>query len=489
MTTTFRRLRISTKLLLTILPLVVVAIGISAYLNNRNQEAEMLKQAQASAQTYGDIIRESLLNLMITQERVDDQYLARLSEVGDIHDLRVHFSVDRLRLREVFLSEERLKRLHNREQSVGELTDEEQNVLKTGEPLWLQKGTMFNAIIPFRATAKCQQCHAVPVGHVLGAANITVSLDRIAESIQSNWIRSIWIAYVFALIAIIISIILYRYLVAKRMKELVEATKIIGSGNLEHPLNVPSSKDELGELAVEFEHMRKRLKQAQEQAIHSERLSMIGQMASSIIHDFRTPMSTINLAVESLEVTKDISPERMQQWHHMIREAIGRMVSMAQELLDFSRGETRLEKVEFSLNEFVQLLVHNVKPNLEKTHVNLEVDTQYQGTATFDPDRMYRALVNIINNAQDAMPKGGTLTLALSRENGTIAFSIADTGVGIPPEIKEKMFDAFVTAGKKRGTGLGLAITKRIIDQHGGSILVESERGKGTTFTIKIPAQ
>ena len=171
----------------------------------------------------------------------------------------------------------------------------------------------------------------------------------------------------------------------------------------------------------------------------------------------------------------------------MIREAIGRMVLMAQELLDFSRGEAHLEKVEFSLEEFVQLLLHNVKPNLEQAHVTLEIDSCYRGSATFDPDKMYRALVNIITNAQDAMPKGGTLTFGLSKDNGEITFSIADTGVGIPPEIKEKMFDAFVTAGKKRGTGLGLAITKRIIDQHGGTIDVESERGKGTTFTVKIP--
>ena len=234
--------------------------------------------------------------------------------------------------------------------------------------------------------------------------------------------------------------------------------------------------------------MRKRLRQAQEQAIHSERLSMIGQMASSIIHDFRTPMSTINLAVESLEETKDLSPERTKQWYRMIREAIGRMVSMAQELLDFSRGDTRLEKVDFSLEEFVQLLIHNVKPNLEQAHVTLKLNTQVTGTASFDPDKMYRALVNIINNAQDAMPKGGTLTFGLSRANGEILFSVTDTGVGIPPEIKEKMFEAFVTSGKKRGTGLGLAITKRIIDQHGGTIIVESERWKGTTFTVKIPA-
>jgi signal transduction histidine kinase len=95
--------------------------------------------------------------------------------------------------------------------------------------------------------------------------------------------------------------------------------------------------------------------------------------------------------------------------------------------------------------------------------------------------------VNIINNAQDAMPQGGELHLTVDRDDGTIRFTITDSGNGIPPEIRDRMFEAFVTAGKKKGTGLGLAITKRIVDQHGGTIEVQSEPGKGTTFVVSIP--
>ena len=171
----------------------------------------------------------------------------------------------------------------------------------------------------------------------------------------------------------------------------------------------------------------------------------------------------------------------------MIRDSVQRMVIMAQELLDFSRGDIRLERTEFSIPEFTHLLVRSVKPNLEPANIKIKIEERYSGTAVFDPDRLQRALINIINNAQDAMATGGMLSITTGKENGNVAFCITDTGNGIPSEIKGRIFDAFVNAGKKKGTGLGLAITKRIVDQHNGTIVVESERGKGTKFTIKIP--
>ncbi len=484
----FSRLSISTKLLLILLPLIVFAVGTSAYLSNKYQEEEMLKQAQTSAQTYGEIVRESLVNMMITRQQIDDAYLAQLNALREIHNLHIHFRTDSLHLRDVYQSEDRLIRLQQREASMPAMQAHERGVFTTGEPIWQQKGGMFKAIIPFKAVAKCRQCHDVPEGYVLGAAEMDISLDRISQSIQSNWKRSIWILFIFISIAIICSVIVYRIVVERKMKLLVEATKIIGSGNLEaEQLQLITSSDELGDLARAFDQMRIELHQAQNKAIHSERLSMIGQMASSIVHDFRSPMSTINLAVDSLQRGKDFSQEKTQEWYRMIRESVQRMVTMAQELLDFSCGNVNLERTEFSVPEFTHLLVRSVKVNLEQAHIKLKIDERYSGTAVFDPDRLQRALINIINNAQDAMASGGMLSISTGKENGSITISIADTGKGIPIEIKDTMFEAFVTAGKRKGTGLGLAITKRIIDQHGGTIDVHSEQGKGTTFVVKIP--
>ena len=485
----FSRLRIATKLLLTILPLIIFAVGISAYLNNENEKREMLKQAQASAQTYAELIRESLVHMMMSRGRIDDDYINQVNNVRDINNLHIHFATDSLNLREMYRDSTHMARLRIREQLEHPLSPEERAVFTTGQPAWQQKGMVYNSVIPFISTARCQQCHDVPEGTVLGAAEMDISLERMTASIESNYIRSIWIVYIFTSIALLLSMILYRFLVSRRMKSLVEETTIIGEGNLDHPVIIGTSQDELGELALAFETMRVKLKLAQERLIHSERLSALGQMAGSIIHDFRSPMATINLIIESLQQGKQTDPTRIQEWYRLIRESVQRMVNMAQELLDFSRGELRLEKSEISVEDFLTIVEKSVKLNLERAKIHFEIVNHCTGTALFDPDRIHRAIVNIINNAQDATPAGGTITLTTSSENGEIEFRISDTGSGIPPEIVTTIFDAFVTVGKKKGTGLGLAITKRIIDQHEGTIEVKSEMGRGTTFVIRLPLE
>ncbi|HTK81087.1 MAG TPA: HAMP domain-containing sensor histidine kinase [Bacteroidota bacterium] len=483
-----KKLRISTKLLLTIFPLLLLGIGTSIYLNNRYQEQEMLAQAQASAQTAADILRESLVNMMTTRLKVDDGYLSQLASIRDLRNLHIHFRTDSLHLRDMYQDDERIARLRNREQMIPPIEAHEREVFSTGEPMWQRKGDMFNAIIPFKAVEKCQTCHEVPPGYVLGAAEMDISLERISAAVNSNWTRSLWIFGIFMTAALVLCLVVYHIVVHQNMRHLVDATIAIGRGNLtdEHLKQIHSG-DELGDLARAFDMMRSELNNAQQKVIHTERLSMVGQMASSIVHDFRTPMSTINLAIESLQKGMNFTPEKTQEWYRMIRDAVQRMVTMAQELLDFSRGDVRLEKVEFPIPEFTHLLVKSVKPSLDQAHIKLKIEEKYSGTALVDPERLQRAFINIINNAQDAMSSGGILNIATGRDDGHVTFSIADTGKGIPPEIKDTIFDAFVTAGKKKGTGLGLAITKRIVDQHSGEIFVASESGKGTTFTIRIP--
>src|SRR5512144_2319462 len=350
----FINLRISTKLLLTILPLIFIAIGISAYLNNKYQEEQMLDQARNSALTYATIIRESLVHQMQTYERIDDEYLARLNSLREIKDVHIHFRASQLHLRDIYVSDERMQRLRLREGSLRPMGPEELAVFTTGQPLWQREGTRFKAVIPFTAVARCRRCHDVPEGTVLGAADMTISLDRIAEAIRNNWIRSVWIIYAAISIALILSVLAFRALVERRLKSLLVATRVIVAGNLEYEgARAVVAQDELGELAESFENMRQHLRKAEEEKLHSERLAMVGKMASSIVHDFRTPMSTINLAVEALQQGKNVPPERMREWYTVIHTSVRRMVVMAQELLDFSRGETRIDRQDTDVGSFI----------------------------------------------------------------------------------------------------------------------------------------
>jgi signal transduction histidine kinase len=108
-------------------------------------------------------------------------------------------------------------------------------------------------------------------------------------------------------------------------------------------------------------------------------------------------------------------------------------------------------------------------------------------TAYVDRERLMRCVLNIVNNAQDAMPNGGRITIAGRRVGSSVEIDIADTGPGIPPAIRSTLFEPFVTYGKSKGTGLGLAITRRVVEQHGGTIGFACGESGGTTFTITIP--
>src|SRR6266849_23341 len=156
----FKNSSISTKFVLAVVPLIFLVLGTSAYLNNRYQEQDMLEQAQASAQTYAELIRKSLVEQMVTNERVDDEYLKLLGSGGDIDSLHIYFITDSLHLRDIYQSEDRINRLRNRE-AAAHMDAHTHPAFLTGVPAWSRRGQVLNAIIPFKAVARCQQCHEV----------------------------------------------------------------------------------------------------------------------------------------------------------------------------------------------------------------------------------------------------------------------------------------------------------------------------------------
>ncbi len=480
-------MKLSTKALVVV-PLFLVAGAASEYLNYHYQAKQTREQAQDAATAQAMIIRESLVNMMINNQRVDDDYLARINRVSDVQNLHILFTVDNLHLRPELLTSERIERLKQREQRErGEHTGRGLEVFSTGQSLWETHDQHLEAVIPFKAEAKCQRCHYVSMNHVLGAAHMEISLSKAYAALQENAKRSMWIFIIFAIVAIVIDAVIFWKFVSKPVQKLVRATEVLGTGNLDYRVEVQNPNDELGKLAISFNEMQERLKQAQMELIHKERLSMVGQMASSIIHDFRSPMGAIQLAFQMLQKRTNISEKERDEIYSLVRTSIERMSRMTKELLDFSRGETKLEICDCDVGEFVNNLTVGVKMHLENRGIRFHVEQRYHGKAVFDPDRLQRALINIINNAEDAMIKGGEIRFETLREDNNLVFRISDTGGGIPEEIRDKVFAPFVTSGKAKGTGLGLAITKKVVEQHGGEISFQSERGKGTTFIIKIP--
>jgi signal transduction histidine kinase len=125
--------------------------------------------------------------------------------------------------------------------------------------------------------------------------------------------------------------------------------------------------------------------------------------------------------------------------------------------------------------------------DIRKKGYNFEWAVDTSSMIYVDPEKISRVFMNIMKNALEAMSKGGTFSLSAVEENGEILFCLADTGKGIPDDIRDKLFDSFVTSGKKGGTGLGLAIVKKVVEEHRGRIEVESKQNVGTKFKIYFP--
>ena len=221
------------------------------------------------------------------------------------------------------------------------------------------------------------------------------------------------------------------------------------------------------------------------QMVQNERLSAVGRMASTIIHDIKNPMGT--LRVYAQVVKKQSGNEEVGKLADEMIRQVDRFVSMAQEILDFSKGisSTNFEEVEFS--DTMEGVLAFIERDLTKRNVKLEKDLRFTGKVKLDQDKMMRVFYNIAGNAADAMPNGGSLTVRTGPADGAVKIEFVDNGSGMPPEIKAKVFEPFVTYGKKHGTGLGMAIVKKIVDDHHGRIEIDSEVGKGTTVRLFIP--
>lgn len=238
-----------------------------------------------------------------------------------------------------------------------------------------------------------------------------------------------------------------------------------------------------------FSHVSENLRAANERYVHEvvrkEKLTLIGEMANAMIHDFRGPFSTIKLATE-LIAKRNRTPQDLELCAMILRQ-VDRLGGMVEEVLDFARGETRLKPRPVQLQE---LLLHLQEDNLEacaRAGVKLLVRPT-KLALTLDPDRFQRVLQNLVTNAREVLARrrGGRIVVAVKRAGRHAVFSVADNGPGIPREIRARVFEPFVSQGKPNGTGLGLAIAKSVVLAHRGAIDFTTTR-QGTTFTVQLP--
>ena len=222
------------------------------------------------------------------------------------------------------------------------------------------------------------------------------------------------------------------------------------------------------------------------EVMRTERLSLVGSMANSIIHDLKNPICIVRCCSDL--ISNQTTDPRLRDLTSMLNKAVEGMTSMTQELLDYARGSTELKKESVSIWRLMDELNQQALHLLPGQNVQFVKHLRYDGTIDIDLARFTRVLSNLIKNAREAMLGGGILTFSTDRGDGAVLLRLSDTGCGIPPEILPKLFEPFVTHGKSHGTGLGMAIAKSIVDAHGGAISVSSAPGNGATVEIRLPA-
>lgn len=226
--------------------------------------------------------------------------------------------------------------------------------------------------------------------------------------------------------------------------------------------------------------------QLAQRMIQSERLSAVGSMANAIIHDIKNPMGMLRMYAQIMK-SKSNSAETGKLADQMVRQ-IDRFVTMTQEVLDFSCGVSELKLEDVDIPEFMEMVLSFIETDLSGRNIQLISNTRFTGRVRIDQDKIARVFDNLATNAADAMAKGGHLTVTTYGRDKQLIIEFMDDGDGIADAVKAKIFQPFFTHGKKHGTGLGMSIVKRIIDDHKGSIEIESEARKGTTVRLLLPA-
>ena len=280
--------------------------------------------------------------------------------------------------------------------------------------------------------------------------------------------------------------------VTRPVEQLARAAQEVAAGNWDVRVDVLGA-DELGQLADSFNRMTTELLGQKERLLQAERVAAWRELARRLAHELKNPLFPLQLTVENLVRARQQDPE---QFDEVFRESsrtllaeISNLKRIIERFSEFSKmPQPKFQRVQ--VNELIQGVVQLFQaqmaaPGHAKIQCELQLDPHLEAVEA-DADQLHRAILNLVLNAQDAMPGGGRLSLRTRNEDGKVMIEVGDTGSGLTPEECARIFTPYYTS-KQQGTGLGLAIVQSVVSDHGGTIHVQSEPGRGTTFVIELP--
>jgi signal transduction histidine kinase len=336
------------------------------------------------------------------------------------------------------------------------------------------------------------EAHAIPIETSQGRwyVMVVIKTDK-KEAFRRAAQPLIYTLGVLSISTLITILLVWRF--TRPISQLSDAAKKITEGNLAVRVQAADKTDELGQLAARFNEMTAQLEKKEEleaKLQQAEKSAVVGRLSSAIAHEIRNPLNYINLTLDQLRakfVPEDEGKAKIfEKLTSQLKTEVERINQLVSDFLRYSRplklnlkpSATR-EIIDNSLN----IIEHQAEEQNVKISVAADKDTNQ---ISADAEILRSVFNNLFINAIQAMPNGGSLNVTISSEAELVKVEIADTGEGISTENLPKIFEPYFST-KETGTGLGLAIVKRIVDEHNGTIEVESKEGEGTKFTVKLP--
>ncbi len=521
--------RLGFKITAAVAGAILGPVAVFAALMIRAQHEELVARAQANAAILSETVRSATHDFMLKDQR-EDAY--RIVEIVGHESLRAGSLIESVRI----FNKQGVTVYSTARPEIGRVADKRADVcapchggagapVTTPDPATRSRITtvaghrVLSLVTPIYNEASCSaaECHAHPQDQrVLGLLDVALSLQDVDDlRAAATWrIVGLSLLAFVALTALVSTIV--RVLVVRPVAEMLRATKDLALGGTPEPLRV-RSHDELGMLGGAFNEMnaylhyaRTRLEanatdlekqveertaalqHAQEALVQGEKLASLGTLSASIAHEINNPLAGIltfaRLMTRTLEAGPPDDAARAACLKNLglIQRETERCTRIVRSLLDFARArpiEQNPVDAVAALEEAVSLTQHKLQ--LQQVVVARTTD----GAAVVQGDfgQLRQVFVNLILNAHDAMPGGGTLTMTSRHvDGGAVEIAFADTGCGIAPENLSRIFDPFFTT-KDMGTGLGLSVAYGVVEKHGGSMKAQSRLGEGTTITIRLP--
>jgi len=496
----FKSIRL--KLILIALLPVFIVTSLVVYSDVRHTRMTLIDFQKEKAVLLSNIIKKSLVILMIENRWNEMQSLLEdfTKESSELKEVRI-FNPETGNIVASADIKDVGKKIYERDWDAFKRGDEMAFIIEK------EDSTFATRVSPIMNEPACYGCHSREK-HILGVIDVEVSLEKAGHYIKESTFKHFSGLAIGFLIISAVFVIGGELIINKPIKRLANAMQKVESGDLTVRLK-RSGNDEITYLSESFNDMISALESAKkeieschmQQMEKASRLASLGEIMSGIAHEIKNPLTGISCAIQVLcsEIGQDDSKKAVV---NEVLNQIKRLDRTVKDLLDYAKPKPP-SFVLLNLRDPIEKALFLLYPEARSRNVDVKTEIQEDMPMVIaDIDQMQQVFLNLALNAVHAMPRGGTLKIKMSqidyneelqkelriktKDHKIAEVRFEDTGIGISPEDMENIFEPFFTK-KAKGTGLGLSISYKIVQEHGGSIAVKSEVGKGSIFTVYLP--